>query len=54
MVTFVSAILTVFRIRIRIDFVGWIRIRIQEGKMAPEKYKKREEISRFEVLDVLL
>jgi hypothetical protein len=31
--------------------VGWIRI--QEGKNDPQKIEKREEISDFEVLDIL-
>jgi hypothetical protein len=42
----------VFRIGSALILVGWIRIRIQEGKMI-HKNKKREEISSFEVLDAL-
>jgi hypothetical protein len=33
---------------------GLIRIHIQEGKNDPQKYKKNEEISFFEMLDVLM
>jgi hypothetical protein len=44
----------VLRIRIRIDFDDCIRIRIQEGKNDPPKHKKLEEISWFEVQDVLM
>jgi hypothetical protein len=39
------------RIRIRINLSCWIRI--QEGKEGPQKKKKSEEISCFELLDVL-
>jgi len=46
--------------RIRIQSGQWIRsgfgirIRIQEGKNNPQKYKKKQETSFFEVLGVLL
>jgi hypothetical protein len=40
MFTFVSAIFNMFRIRIRVDFVCWIQIRIQEEKITLKIEKK--------------